>query len=323
MPGRFSSTDPAALDGRFPGVGAARLGPPWLRAKRWSYAAVASPLAFCGVTLADATYACQATVWVFDRKRHDLACRTWLTPPVLAVRVPEHPIRDDAVFRWPGAAAAIGHHGAACPREIRAEVSVDGRPVELFVSVQAERARVEPVQYAGRLDPGWQFTHKAMGIPVEGFVRIGTRRLPLSGGFLLADYSHGLMPRRVAWWWAAGAGTDDRGRVVAFNLVSGFNDADGGDNTTWIDGSPRAAARPEFLADERDLLRPWTIRSADGGVDLSFRPERLREEQIDLGVVRTRYRHLVGSFDGVIRDSGGEVRVTAALGVAERHEALW
>ncbi|MDI7267813.1 MAG: DUF2804 family protein [Myxococcota bacterium] len=272
VPGRFSSTDPAALDGRFPRVGAARFGPPWLRAKRWSYAAVVSPLAFCGVTLADATYACQATVWVFDRKRHDLACRTWLTPPVLAVRVPEHPIRDDAVFRWPGAAAAIRHHGAACPREIRAEISVDGRPVELFVSVQAERARVEPVQYAGRLDPGWQFTHKAMGIPVEGFVRIGTRRLPLSGGFLLADYSHGLMPRRVAWWWAAGAGTDDRGRIVAFNLVSGFNDAEGGENTTWIDlaggqlgrsglappGPPRAlAAEPlaPFIAPPRPRRR--------------------------------------------------------------------
>lgn len=311
------------LDRRFPRVAYARLGPLGLRAKRWSYAVVASPLAFCGVVLVDVTYVAQASIWVIDRGRGEVRSRTWMTLPRVGVRVPERPIREDAVFRSVGAGAAIRHHGAACPREVRAEARVDGRRIEAFASVQTDAVRVEPIQYAERTPVGWQFTQKAVGVPVEGFVRIGSRTLSLAGGILLADYSSGLMPRRVAWWWAAGAGRSMDGGFVAFNLVSGFNDAQGGENTVWVDGRPAPVGRVEFDADERDRARPWRIRSRDGGVDLTFGVERIRTETTDLGIARSRYVQPVGTFTGSVRHGGSVVEIAEALGATERHEALW
>ena len=205
------------------------------------------------------------------------------------------------------------------PEEVRAE---DDRRlwVEVFAAIQPYGVRVEPVQYGELTAAGWQFTHNHGD---SGGGLRSRRRASLDGGFLLADYSNGLMPRRVSWWWAAGAGVGGGGVPVAFNLVSGFNDRGGGESTLWLGGVPHAIGALDFGVEERDWLRPWTIRSSCGAIDLVFRPEGMRSETLDLGPVRSRYRQPFGVFAGKACAAGATVPVDGALGVAERHEALW
>ncbi len=59
----------------------------------------------------------------------------------------------------------------------------------------------------------------------------------------LIDESAGRHPRRMSWWWSAGAGELADGRAVTWNLVDGLHDgATDSERAVWIDGVPRARA---------------------------------------------------------------------------------
>ena len=69
---------------------------------------------------------------------------------------------------------------------------------------------------------------------------------------------------------------------------------------------------------------PWTIRSADGAVDLRFQPHGERAEDVNFLILSSRYRQPFGSFSGRLRDARGrEVRIDGVPGVTEEHAALW
>ena len=68
----------------------------------------------------------------------------------------------------------------------------------------------------------------------------------------------------------------------------------------------------------------WTVRSADGAVDLSFQPRGERAEDVNFLILSSRYRQPFGSFSGRLRDARGrEVRIEGVPGVTEDHAALW
>jgi hypothetical protein len=110
---------------------------------------------------------------------------------------------------------------------------------------------------------------------------------------------------------------------LGFNLQSGFNGD--GENVLWLDGRLIRLAAASFDFDPADPLAPWRIRTADGLVDLAFRPEGARREDTNLGLARSRYVQPVGTFSGIVRrslNSPGQT-VHDLLGVTEDHFALW
>ncbi|HPB98960.1 MAG TPA: DUF2804 family protein, partial [Polyangiaceae bacterium] len=78
-----------------------------------------------------------------------------------------------------------------------------------------------------------------------------------------------------------------------------------------------------FTHDPFRSLEPWKIGTADGAVDLSFRPLGERRENLRLGLIRSVFHQPFGVFSGTIHAHGQMVRIDDAWGICEDHDALW
>jgi hypothetical protein len=194
------------------------------------------------------------------------------------------------------------------------EVTMEGPRVEIDAPdlratlLIGDAARVEAVCPSG---PGWAWTRKRAGVPIEADVEVPGRRWRLHG-LGVDDESAGYHARRTSWWWSAGVGRGVDGRALAWNLVEGINDpAERSERAVWVDGEPREPAPASF-----DGLGAVEL---GGGDRLAFAAEDELAHDLNLALVRSRYRHLFGSFSGSLAG----VELADGLGVMERHEALW
>jgi hypothetical protein len=126
----------------------------------------------------------------------------------------------------------------------------------------------------------------------------------------IVDESAGRHDRRTSWRWSAGVGTGEDGSPVAWNLVDGIHDAPGAsERRVWRgDGDPVEVDPVEFAP---DLSRVST---------LDFSPWAERRDNVNLLILRSRYRQPFGSFSGELPDGAG---LREGYGVMEEHDALW
>lgn len=293
--------------------------PAWWRAlhqKRWQYVGIAHPDAFFGVAIADVGWSATAFAYAFDR--HDRAIvgslSAWGLPGVTAA-VGGSP-GDGALSRFdawgahirfdrpPG--SAVYHlqvrHG---DWRLEAELRPDGAPPGLCA--------VLPI--AGGVANA---THKSGPLSVRGQARAGGRRYDLASATASLDHTVGLLARDTAWQWASAHQPG-----LGFNLQAGFNGD--GENALWLDGTLVRLGAAVFAFDAADPLAPWHVRTVDGLLDLTFRPEGARHEATDLGIAASHYVQPIGTFSGIVRRSADEPgrSVTDLLGVTEHHVARW
>jgi hypothetical protein len=164
---------------------------------------------------------------------------------------------------------------------------------------------VEAVCASGR---SYAWTRKQGGVRAHGSVTVAGRRRELDAAAVIDDTA-GYYERHTHWRWAAGVGSAEDGRAVAWNLVSGVNDPPhASERTIWVDGVAREVGPSRF--DDR-------LRAVDG---LRFEPEAVRERRENLLLVRSAYRQPFGAFSGELP---GGVRLAVGYGVMEEHEAWW
>ena len=79
-----------------------------------------------------------------------------------------------------------------------------------------------------------------------------------------------------------------------------------------------------FTYDPAATLRPWSIRSANGALDLAFTPAGERREDKNLFVAKSWYVQPIGTFSGAIRlPDRPPIDVRDLVGVTEDHIAKW
>lgn len=163
-----------------------------------------------------------------------------------------------------------------------------------------------PVESICPSDGGWGWTRKRAGVPIEATVEVPGRRWQVRG-FGVDDESAGYHARRTAWRWSAGVGTAADRRPVAWNLVAGINDP------------PERSERGIWVAGRPSEPPPSRFRGEAGVDELEFSAEAEHARDDNYLLVRSRYRHLFGSFSGRL----GGLELARGLGVMEHHEALW
>ncbi len=157
------------------------------------------------------------------------------------------------------------------------------------------------------------WSHKDYCRQARGIVRYGGKSREVVG-VIFVDINAGYHERPTQWRWAAGAGLDQHGRIVAFNAITGLFDTPlESERTMWIDGDAQEVGPNSFAEDLS------TVSFAEGGT-LSFQPEALIETHDNLLVVRSDYLHWFGTYTGTLP---GGIELREAYGVRERHEALW
>ena len=267
--------------------------------KRWEFAAAASEEAFVSAAVANFGYLGYAFAYAYERKTGVLHQFKQLTPLGLGATVAAAPDGADASAFWsPLHAIAIDH-------------AADG----LTVRAPGWSARVAFAP-AAPFDAGWAIpgagthrTRKTMGQAATGELVVAGRAIPIAG-LGLKDWSRGHLARETAWRWAAGAGTC-RGRVVAWNLRTGFDDPTQAENAVWVDG---AVVRPG-----PGVIEPGgTWRVAAGPLELAFTPDGTHREDLDLVAIGSRYTQPWGPFVGTWDGEPVE-----GYGVVEDHWARW
>lgn len=279
--------------------------------KKWQYLLVTSQEMMICLAVIDAGYLASGFCAVFDRGARRLLTNLNPILPSISAQIADQPSAS-ATLTGPGTRASFQRTGA----ELAVQAAFGATDVNLKLALDRAPAPVTaiaPVAERGRFD----FTRKTALVPAEGEVRAGNVVYPLRGDFAALDYTHGYLARDTAWRWALGMGRTAAG-PVAFNLSEGFLLGEG-ENVAWIAGEPRAVGGVRFERDGDEPLGPWRIRSEDGRTELTFQPEGLRAQDVDLKLVVSRFLQPFGTFSGRLL---GEP-VEALAGVAEDHVARW
>jgi hypothetical protein len=186
-----------------------------------------------------------------------------------------------------------------------ARVRVDAKGVRIDLEL-SEGDAVEVVSPAGE---SYIWTAKQAAVPVRGHVTVDGERHELDTDAAFIDDSAGYHPRHTAWKWSAGVGRLDDGRRVGWNLVTGVHDSpERSERTVWVEGEPHEVAAQEFADD----------LSSVGG--LRFTEWSAREEDVNLILMRSRYRQPFGTFAGELP---GGLRLADGYGVMEEHDVRW
>ena len=142
----------------------------------------------------------------------------------------------------------------------------------------------------------------------------------------LYDWSGGYMRRDTNWYWAAFSGiTDDKKKTsIGLNLAALVNESIYSENAFWINNIRTRTAQCIWDFNPADPYEPWHIWDEDGKVDISFFPEGERSENINLKILKTKFRQFIGTFEGTLHpDKGKPVNFTGIHGFTELHRAKW
>ena len=237
-------------------------------------------------------YAPELMLCVGDARIGPVAQRWW------AVALPDGTLRERTT---------IGRGGVRSERG-RVAVAADGMKLDLALEESAGLEIASPTSAGSYI-----WTRKQADVPVRGELVLDgvTYRID---GVAFVDESAGYHDRHTAWKWSAGNGRARDGRSVAWNLVTGVHDSPAAsERTLWVDHEPAEVGPVTFAPDLSQ------VTFAEGG-SLQFTEWAAREEDMNVVLMRSRYRQPFGTFTGTLP---GGVELAEGYGVMEEHDVLW
>ena len=165
------------------------------------------------------------------------------------------------------------------------------------------------------------YSHKCV-VAAEGKLRIDGQEhaFPKDQSYGLIDIHKGFYPFVMKWHWATGARFDDDGGLIGFNLTNNqvVDQRRYNENCLWMNGKRNLLPPVRFSFDRGDPRAAWRVRDDGGRVDLQFQPAIERNVDLNLLLLRSRYRGPYGSFSGnILADDGTPVPVDGCFGMAE------
>jgi hypothetical protein len=189
-------------------------------------------------------------------------------------------------------------------------VSVETADVRIALTLEESQG----VEIASPTSAGhYIWTRKQADVPARGCAEIGGTRRELDG-VAFVDESAGYHDRHTAWKWSAGNGLTSDGRAVSWNLVAGVHDSpENSERTVWVEREPAEVGPVAFAPDLS------SVTFAEGG-SLQFTEWAAREEDMNLLLMRSRYRQPFGTFAGTLP---GGIELAQGYGVMEEHDVRW
>lgn len=275
----------------------------WTRRKRWTFVSLGGPEVLVGLAVVDLGYGGHAFLYAFDRA----AGRFLAEGSRLAMPWHTRHVAADGAARFRGGGLELKVH--PCLAGLRARLGAMQLDASLDLHAHEALAVVAPVPER----PG-NCTLKRAGVPCRGTLHVEGRALALEVAG--TDITDGYPPRHTRWRWAMASGLDPQRGPVGFNLVEGFNEAPGVDESAaWVKGAVQGLGRARFTRQQADQ---WRLETACRGLAVDFAPLASHQEARNLILVRSRFRQLVGRFTGRFPWGEGEL-----LGVLEDQDVHW
>jgi hypothetical protein len=318
-----------------------RFGAVWrrMRLKQWHYTSVVDDRVLFACAVVDAGYVGNAFAYLVERASGRFYEYSTLQPLAKRVTIAKSSTDGRSGIEAPGWGRIwLDNDSRRGERVI--EAHLEGRlhhrrspPLHARFVIADRGSDPDPVVVVEESEPGrWIYTHKCYGLAAEGTLRAGDIDLEVRDGHAGLDFNRGFRPRQTWWNWAAAGGRSADGDRIGFNLtahrrwdvpaVSHGDDA--ADCALWLEGRCVKIPWVAFDYDPRDLFAPWRITDREGLVDLRFTPQGERSENVDLGLLVSRFHQPYGRFEGTLRNREGRTFVLDdVFGVTEQHFARW
>lgn len=292
------------------------------RIKRWDYYGVMYPGGYFSATLADLGYAGQAFVYLVDFENLTYVEDTITIPLASGISLARN--SDIGGCGWQGKRASLAFDVVGNARTVI--VDWDGfAGNSLHAELTFEGGGESTVIATPIGDHRFYYNRKINCMPVAGYVQWSGGAIDVdpttSSGTL--DWGRGVWEYNSFWVWASASGFQPGGSRIGLNLGYGFGDTSAAtENTFVLDGRIHKLADVTFSYDNRDFMRPWTMRS--DRVDLTFTPFLDRTAKTNLLLIRSEVHQMFGNYTGTVVDDGGVAhRIDGLIGWAEEHHARW
>jgi len=271
--------------------------------KKWQWFSAFFDDVVVGGAVVDLRYAAKVFVWVFNRHTGAFEYEQSRTLLPGTVKVGDDALRHEI-------AQANGVQITRPRISGHWEVRINWPGLDLDVNLEAGPDPFTAVCPVAGHPERYNVTRKQIGLQARGGMRLGGHFQDLGHGHGLLDHSHGLLARTTTWKWAMGGLSGKDG--LGFNAIQGFNDDR--ENCLWLGEELIFFDRTEIRQGESN----WSVKSSCGRVDLEMEVEGVREEDVNLKLVKSVYRQPLGVWRGKLLGEDVEF-----AGVAEDHLAKW
>lgn len=295
------------------------------RLKEWQHFGVITPSHYFGMVIFDAKFMGVSFFYVYDRmenRRFEHARQA----PGKAASVAAQVYDDFCEFKKSGYHLRFenklseGFHKITVDIESRKNVPA----VRGEIVVDEDLRSLEPLVQVSPITPLRPFyTHKAAAW-AEGVIQFGDREIKIDRrrDIALMDEQKTYYPYASFWKWATGACANEYGEFLAFNLCQNMiaDDEDDNENCMWVNGKIYCLKAARFSFDEKNVLRPWRVKTTDGYLDLQFVPSGERAEKINAGLILSDFHQPFGFYNGRFKDEHDRIYpIVDCFGLAEHH----
>lgn len=292
--------------------------------KQFQFVVIHTPRYVIALALADIRYVGSAFCYLYDIRRDEMTQSTWMRPLSKGLKMTSSPMQG---------VSFVGNRGEFLKIEIidglwhvnleTMQVKADVKLVPAALSLPI--AVCTPCGYSG-----WSYTQKHNGLKVVGQLDVQFEPQPLNQALAAYDFTAGYLRRETSWRWASISAHIDEG-IMGLNLAAGVNETGATENVFWINGERHLLGPVQFdfsrygnCGGMRQIERPWHLHSADGKIDLHFRPVNRRCDKLNLWFLQNNFRQYLGHFSGhIIDNQNRHYSLSQVLGLTEDHYSRW
>lgn len=259
--------------------------------------------------------------YLYSFKSKQLKEFSSIVPLGLGTDMSTRPDEGEAKFSAFNAEAIISCESGGQTRNLYARAK--GAEVNLVLEAPAAFMPLRVCSGAGK--NGWVYTQKAAGLRCQGKIVWDDEVIPFesaetSGSY---DWSAGFMRRETFWNWASFSGMLHDGRRIGLNLATGVNESGVTENGFWVGDHFEKVDFVQFQFDRQDVNRPWRMISTDGKVNLTFFPEGIRQERLNVYFLASNFKQMFGKYEGYLKVNRHRIEIKDVPGFAEDHFARW
>lgn len=303
-----------------------------LRIKEWDYYLIHNDHYAVALTIADNSYMGLDSIsflW-FDECKEKTVSRMQLMTKG-SKRLPSSSIEGDLTYKGKDYVISFRHEEQKRILEFQMEHFVDQGPIQgrLILTDEPEESMVIATPF--HKNGHFYYNQKINCMRAQGQVHVQGKEYVFSSqdSFAVLDWGRGVWTYKNTWYWGSASGQID-GKTFGFNLGYGFGDTSAAtENMLFYEGKAHKLHNIRFNIHlkqdgNEDYLKPWTITSDDGRLEMDFEPILDRAACTSLLVLESDQHQVFGRFTGkAVLDDGTIIHIDHMMGFAEKVMNKW
>ena len=301
------------------------------RIKEWDYYYVGNASFGVALTVADNGYMSMASISVLDLegKKETTVSRIGLFP-MGKLHMPASSKQGDVVFLGKDFEMRFLHEGDK--RRLLCKMENFGKKGVLFrcdILLEETNPASMVIATPFKAKKHFYYNQKINNQKASGYAKVGERMYEfLEGSYAVLYWGRGVWTYKNTWYWSS-LNAEQDGVPFGFNLGYGFGDTSKASENMLFVGE-EAYKLDDVIMDipfsksgGYDFLKPWTFRSREGNLFLTFTPILDRHADLNLLFLRSNQHQVFGTFSGEITVEGKTFTLRELPGFAEKVFNKW